>query len=335
MPDERITEPAVARPTLSSNTAVDVALLRDPSDSMAATADLFRSPAFFRLHAGSFSRAWYAVAMDAGSARVISTAWFAEYESGHARSGARGPYGGFAESASGLPISVAARVLTTTESELRSRGISRVSITLPPAAHDRDVHAEWMNVYLRAGYRSTIADLNYHVQVTETDLSARMNSGNRAVVRTASRKGLFARALQASERAEAYAVNAQNRARRGRRMTMSLDALLQMDDALPDTVCWFGVFAGERMIAASVCLRVSPRIVYVFYLGEADGAERQSPVTILVSHIHDWCRDHGVALLDLGIATEAGVPNEGLMAYKRNLGFEVSPKYTLEKELVP
>jgi len=333
MPDLPVTAPMVARSPLTAHSSVDVALLQDPSDAMGAGADLFCSPPFFRLHAASFARAWYAVAMDATNAQVISSGWFAEVEPGHARAGARGPYGALATATPGLPLSVASRVLATTESELRAREISRVTVTLPPAAHNVEAHAHWMNVYVRAGYRIVSTDLNYHVLVNETDLTTRMNSGNRAVVRTGSRRGLFARPLRPAERAEAWSVNAQNRVRRGRRMTMSLDALVAMDDALPDTLRWFGVFDDTRMLAASVCLSIAPGVLYVFYLGEADGAERRSPVTLLVSHIYDWCRDRGVELLDLGVATEAGTPNEGLMAYKRNLGFDVSPRYTLHAEL--
>jgi len=331
MPEHEILTATPRR--LTADTSLDVALLRDPGDRLAPSADLFRSPAFFRLHAPSFSRAWYAVVMDGSTGDSIAGGWFAETAPGEARSGARGPYGSLYSPYAALPISLAERMLAATEEELRSRGITRLRVTLPPAAHEPDVHAEWMNVYLRRGYVAFPPDLNFQVEVTATPLAERMNSGNRAVVRTAERKGLFARLLRPTERADAYAVNVQNRARRGRRMTMTLSALLEMDHAIPGALHWFGVFGGERMIAASVCMRLSPRICYVFYLGEVDGVERQSPVTLLVSHIHEWCRDQGIALLDLGIATEAGVPNEGLMAYKRNLGFEISPKYTLEAEI--
>ncbi len=58
----------------------------------------------------------------------------------------------------------------------------------------------------------------------------------------------------------------------------------------------------------------------------------------LVVEVAVGLREHGIARqIDdaevLGIATEGGLPNEGLMAYKRNLGFDVSPKYTLQKEI--
>lgn len=333
MPESQTSAPPARRPT--ANTEVEVALVRDPSDALNPAADLFRSPAFFRLHAAAFERAWYAVAMDASTGSTLASGWLAEVSPGEVRSGARGSFGAFHAPFAPLPIALAARLVSATEDELRARQVRRLHVTLPPAVHEPEAHAEWMNVYLRLGYTPAPPDLNYHVTVTAAPLDERMNSGNRALVRTAERKGLHARALHPHERADAYAVNVQNRARRGRRMTMSLEALLEMERAIPGSLLWFGVFRGSAMIAAAVCVRLSPQALYVFYLGEADGAEKQSPVTLLVAHVYQWCADHGVTLLDLGIATEGGVPNEGLMAYKRNLGCDISPRYTLAKEIAP
>lgn len=295
--------------------------------------DLFRSPAFFQLHAPSFRRAWYARITDRETGAACGGGWFAESAPGEARSGARGPFGACFVTHDPLPTSLADAVVATTDDALSGLGIERTRVTLPPAAHEPGRHAEWMNAYLRHGYQALTPDLNFHVHVDGVSLPDRMNSGNRAVVRTAERKGMVARLLDPDERSRAYDVNVENRLRRGRPVTMTFDALLAMDAALPGALRWFGVFAAERMIAASICMRLSPDILYVFYLGDVDGVAKLSPVTLLVAHVHEWCRAQSIALLDLGIATEGGVPNEGLMAYKRNLGFEVSPKYTLTKEL--
>ncbi len=295
--------------------------------------DLFRSPAFYRLHASSFRRAWYARITDRAKGTSCGGGWFAESAPGEAHSGARGPFGACFVTHDPLPTSLADAVVAATDDAMRGLGLERTRVTLPPAAHEPGRHAEWMNAYLRHGYQALAPELNFHVRVDGVSLPDRMNSGNRAVVRTAERKGMVARLLEPDERPRAYDVNVENRLRRGRPVTMSLDALVTMDAALPGALLWFGVFAAERMIAASICMRLSPDVLYVFYLGDVDGVAKLSPVTLLVAHVHEWCRAQSIALLDLGIATEGGVPNEGLMAYKRNLGFEVSPKYTLTKEL--
>jgi hypothetical protein len=82
-----------------------------------------------------------------------------------------------------------------------------------------------------------------------------------------------------------------------------------------------------------VSLIVSPSICYVFYLGEIEGVEKLSPVTLLVDHIYRYCQQAGIRLLDIGIATEHGEPNVGLIGYKRNLGCATSLKFTLSTEV--
>jgi predicted N-acyltransferase len=177
-------------------------------------------------------------------------------------------------------------------------------------------------------------ELNYALDVDAQPLDRRMNSGNRQIARSAARRGLEFRALRPDERAEAFAVNAENRAKRGHPLTMTLDAFLAMEHAFPDRVLWFGVFHAGRMIAANVSLLVSPDVLYVFYWGEVRGVEKLSPVTVLADGIYRECQRRGVRLLDIGIATVDGAPNHGLVAYKRNLGCTASLKLTLTKELV-
>lgn len=317
----------------SADTQVEVVLLLDPSDGIARSADLFRSPAFFRLHAASFARAWYALAMDASNGRCLASAWFAETAPGHACSGSCGSFGGFHSPHDPLPIGLASRVIVAAEEELRARDISRITLTLPPLAYEPESQAEWMNVLMRVGYTPAPPDLSFHAVVMDEDLEARMDECTRSVVRTAERKGLFVRELREHEWAYAYEVTAANRVRRGRRMSMTLNALLELDAAIPDTLHWFGVFGGERMIAASVCMRASTTSLHVIALGDVDNTERPHSVPVLVSHLYAWCRDRGIEQLDLGTASESSVPNEEQLAYFRSLGFELSSRFTLEKEL--
>ena len=325
-------QPAHRHPP-SADTQIEVVLLLDPSDGIARSADLFRSPAFFRLHAATFTRAWYAIAMDASNGQCLASAWFAETAPGHAGSGARGSFGGFHSPHDPLPIGLASRIIVATEEELRARDISRITLTLPPVAYEPESQAEWMNVLMRVGFRPAPPDLSFHAVVGEEELDARMDEGSRAVVRSAERKGLFVRELRAHEWAYAYDVTAANRVRRGRRMPMTLDALLEQDAAIPETLHWFGVFCDERVIAASVCMRVSESSLHVVAFGEIDGAECPHSLTILVSQMYNWCRDRGIEQLDLGTASESSVPNEEQLAHYRSLGFELSSRFTLEKEL--
>jgi hypothetical protein len=313
---------------------IDVQLAGEPPvDVHDLPLDLFRRPDFYALHRDAAPRAWYAVARDRETNAPLAAGWLSEVEPGHARSPGRGSYGGLQLVDARTPVSTLDAIASELERTLAREGIERLTIVMPPAAYAPNEHALWTNVLMRGGYQPGSPDLSYAVDVTDGPLDARMNSGNRYIARTAERRGLAFRVLGASERCEAYAVNAENKAKRGYPMTMSLDALIAMDDALPGRVLWFGVMHDGRMIAANVSLVISPGVIYVFYWGEVRGVEKLSPVTVLADGVYRHCQSTGVRLLDLGTATLHGEPNPGLMAYKQNLGGTASLKLTLSKEL--
>jgi hypothetical protein len=318
---------------LRADTEVDVAFLRDPGDRMAPSADLVRSPAFFRLHAPTFARAWYAVVMDGGSGESLAGGWFAETSPGVAHSGVAAAFGGVHSPYAPLPSPLAARIVCACEEELRAREIHTVRVTLPPAAYEPDAHADWMNVYLRLGYVASPPDLSFHAPVGTAPFAEGMAPVPRAVVQTADRRGLRVRTLTPNERADAFTIVVADRTRGASAITWPLERLLALERAGDGLVHWHGVFQGERMIAASITLSLSPECAHVHALGEMPGASRHSPSALLVSQLHAWGARAEVRLLDLGLASARGEPLDERMALLRSLGLRATPQYTLEKAL--
>ncbi|MCC6774666.1 MAG: hypothetical protein IT360_26055, partial [Gemmatimonadaceae bacterium] len=312
----------------------DVALLRDPGDRMAPASDLLRSPAFFRLNAAAHDRAWYAVVMDGSSGESLAAGWFAEVAPGEVLSGARGLFGALHAPCAPLHVAVASRMIRATEEELLARGVHRVHITLPPAAYEPESHAVWMNAYLRLGYTPAAPDLVFQADVGAGDIAEQMSVVSRAVVQTAARRGMSARALRPSERADAHTIISASHARHGRASIESLEGILAMAIALPDTVHWHGVFQRERMVAASISYSLSHAHLSMRGMGDAGDVARHNPIALLVSHVHGWCASEGVRALDLGLASHAGEPHEHPMSLGRQLGFIPSVQYTIRKALV-
>jgi len=318
---------------LSPDTELDVALLRDPGDRLAPGSDLLRSPAFFRLHAQTYARAWYAVVMDGSSGESLAGGWFAEIAPGEVQSGTRESFGALHSPFAPLHTALAARMILATEDELRARGVHRVRITLPPAAYEPESHAVWMNAYLRLGYGPTVPDLVFQADVGTDAMVDHMGDIPRAVVQTAARRGMAARALRPTERADAHTVISASHARHGRARIEPLEGILAMEAALPGTVHWHGVFQHDRMIAASISFSLPAAHLSGQAMGDAGDVDRHNPLALLVSHLHEWGASEGIRALDLGLASHAGEPNEHLMTLGRQLGFTPSLQYTLEKEL--
>ncbi len=107
----------------------------------------------------------------------------------------------------------------------------------------------------------------------------------------------------------------QNRRRKGREYALTLtdwERLFQM----PDTAYCFTVT--PEPIAAAMCVRVAPRVLYVSAWGDVD-VPSLSPVAFLARELYRWCAGNGFGLLDIGIADEPS-----LAAFKMRLGFRPS-----------
>jgi hypothetical protein len=130
-----------------------------------------------------------------------------------------------------------------------------------------------------------------------------------------------------------YDVLAENRAARGYSLSMSLEQLTEMAHLFPGRMQLFAGRLGGKMIVAACCLRLTPSILYVFYWGDRSGHGKMSPVVSLAGEIYAWCQRQGVRLLDAGTSTIGFEANDGLIQFKRGMGFSESLKARLTKVL--
>lgn len=305
--------------------AYEVAVDEPPPD---AGVDLFQTRRYHALHGGC------AFALrERATGVVVAVARFCEEEPRSFWSPGRGSYGGWQLVAGrDAPLAALDAFVAAVEETLRARGAARVGVVLPPLAYDAPQTARWINVLLRAGWSIARHELSYARAVAGPFLAA-VDRGNQKQLKKCARAGLRAGPLAPAERAAAYDVLVENRRKKGNRLSMSFAALEELSAAFPEAVRWSGARADGPLLAAAVALRVNPRVLYVFYWGEAPGAEAASPTTLLADELYAHCLAEGVALLDVGTATLHGVPNEGLIRYKRNLGCTESLKLSLAKEL--
>ena len=132
---------------------------------------------------------------------------------------------------------------------------------------------------------------------------------------------------------ESYSLIVESRNQKAYPITMTMKELERMFILFPEDYLIFGIFDKSEMIATSVCVKINSKILYSFYIGDNVAYRSLSPVTLLISGIHDFCQLHRYDLLDLGISTDKGVLNKGLYAFKKSFGSFDSRKLTFEKKL--
>jgi len=94
----------------------------------------------------------------------------------------------------------------------------------------------------------------------------------------------------------------------------------------------FIVKKDEKTIASAIIYRLNDRIAQVIYWGDVPGYSKCRPMNWLSYQVVTYYKQLGFSWLDIGPATENGVPNYGLCDFKQSIGCETSLKFTLTKK---
>jgi hypothetical protein len=291
---------------------------------------IFNEPRYFQLHRRS-DRDVYAQLVRKGTDRVLASLAFYDVGDGTFAAPRRGTFGGIGLNDTVDALSVE-RFFETTLDHLIAAGARCIRVKCAPLSHQPSETAVFTNVLLRHGFALADHELNYDLTVDGRPLIERMGSGNAKRLRKCLREGLVAQPIPLDDYARVYRVIEDNRLRRGFPMTMSAEQIGDMARAFPDRLHLFAVVAPatasapSALCAAAVTIALTESILYVLYWGDAAGMETYSPIALLASSIYDFCQARGFARLDVGTSTVAGVPNHGLIQFKRNLGFVESLK---------
>jgi hypothetical protein len=288
---------------------------------------LFHSPNFFLMHSkeqGSYFE-WVS------ENRVVATVNFTEIESGVWRSPARGTFSGYAFD-SDLDIESLFDFHQAVCTQLKLKGAKSIELLLSPMAHDYTITSNQFYMLKSDGFEIAQCNLNHSVLVDNELLSEKMSYGNRKRLKKCLREGLLAEKLPTTELSQVYETLDANRKANGHHMSMTLDQLEEMINAFPDRVVLFGIRDNKTYAAAALCLRLSDKILYVFYWGDRPGYSAYSPVVAIADVIYSFCYAEGIKIMDIGTSTLGDEPNHGLIRFKRGLGFKESLKLNMVKK---
>lgn len=293
--------------------------------------DFFNSVAYFRYHAKD-AKALYFQIVENETKDVLCAAHFTEKEPGFFASPLRGTYGGI--DATLQDVTLFDLFLEDIEAALRKNGAKRAQLAEAPFAHDPAKSHLLMNALLRHGWTIAKHELNYHLAVDDVPLMEKMERNNQKRVRKCQREGCAFHHFERKEEIEAvYDVIKKNRESKGYPVTMTLEHMLEMKKLFPSVWQFFGTTMQEKLIAGSVCIRINPDVLYVFYWGDLPEAHALSPVAFHADNLYAHCQKEGIKILDIGTSTDGGVPNLGLMKFKERLGCETSLKLVFSKDL--
>jgi hypothetical protein len=234
-------------------------------------------------------------------------------------SGDRAPFGGpdFARPRE-TPANVAA-TLDAALAEITASGARTVRIRCRPAAYS-DTEALVAFELLQRGFSVELAELAHVVDLSgfaaAADYMAALKSPARRALGHLEELGTAFDEVPGSEAAwrDAYDVLAQNRAAKGRVLSLDADYLLRARDALPGVLRMFALTMQGAPIATAVVYVVAPGYWYVYAWGDARHALARSPMNLLALRLVQRALREDVRLIDLGTSTAPGGAGGGRIA---------------------
>jgi len=290
--------------------------------------NFFNTSVFFKLHATSNSYYFQWLVHE----RPVLTLNLSETEEGCYVSPVRGTYGGI-DGITNVRHSESIAFINEVERFLNERGASKVRVILPPSFHD--LHGVSLQQFLleSQGYHSVFCDINYSAPVDAAAFETRTCRDSKRRLKKLRSGGLSVTRGGSEMLEKVYGLIEVHHSAKNFRLSMTMEQLALMLNVYPDN---FELFCGELdgvCIAAVIGVHLNDNIFYIFKIADLPGYERFSPSIAMVQACYDHAYQCGCKFLDYGISSVAGVPNLGLMNFKRGLGFSETLKVTMEKSL--
>jgi hypothetical protein len=256
--------------------------------------------------------------------------------SGIATAGHRAPFAGPDIVRGSEPVAEIQALVEGACASFRAAGARRLSVRLRPASWS-PAEPSVLYALLQAGFSVAESAISFAIDLDggpEAYLARLRSPARRALSHAAGEPYSFDDVTHdGSAWAVAYGILRDNRVGKGRPMSLPLDYTLRLRDAFPGAVRMDLLRHDGVPVAASLRYRVLPGIDVVQYWGDHGHTLARSPMNPLVQHLVQTSHASGARLLDLGISSEDGWPNEGLIRFKRSIGATAEVRLILEREL--
>ncbi len=236
------------------------------------------------------------------------------------------PFGGFHFRKATMYIHEMEDFLANLKTFVAEHQYQGVKITLPPDIYNQTINSKLVKSFYNQGYRDELLDITNWVDLRNfRDRFTQKNS--REYYKQAVRNELaFTKTEDEKDHHEIYELIRQNREKFGRPIYMTLEDIKKTGDLW--SVDYFRVTNRENdIIAAAIIYRSHPAICYALFWGDNDAGRQLRAMDFLAFQLWSHYKEQGFNFMDLGISTEAGAPNEGLLRFKESHEAVSSIKY--------
>lgn len=207
--------------------------------------------------------------------------------------------------------------LATLKEYIKESGYNGIEITLPPDLYHTSFNAKTVNALIRCGFTIPLPEITSWIDLQQ--FSGEFDQKNsREYYRQAVRNGLtFEKISDVVEMESAYDLICYNRKKFNRPIYMTFREIMDTGTIWP--VDFFKVVSwGGTMVASAILYQSRNDICYAVFWGDNDLGRPLRAFDYLVFHLLKYYQDSGYQYIDLGISTESGYPNDGLLRFKES-----------------
>ncbi len=303
---------------------------------------LFNDPAFHALNGAE------GVLLEhAEDGRAVGALGGVLLDGGRFVSGHRAPFGGFDLAKERETPARIGALVDATLAQLAALGASEVLLRLPPSSHHAS-HETLLFTLLNRGFAVAEADLAFQIDlralVDADAYAATLKPPARRALRHAAREPWSIAEAAADDTNtwdEGFALLHDNRATKGRELSIDRAYVERARLAFPDRIRLLTLQHSDRQVAAALTYRVRPHVELVVAWGDAGHALERSPMNRLAYEVVARALTEHVALLDLGTSTlpnDQGdgrrIPNDGLIQFKQSIGASAQARFVLQRSAV-
>jgi hypothetical protein len=131
---------------------------------------------------------------------------------------------------------------------------------------------------------------------------------------------VFSPAAAAGDWAACYDLLAATKRRRGARFKMSLDYILRLRELFGDRIAMYRLTVADELAAAALVYRVAPQWDCLVAWGDDLDHRDRNVMNVLAYALMCRAIHDRISVVELGISSVDGVPDDGLIRFKRGVG---------------
>lgn len=262
--------------------------------------------------------------------RLVKASFHVHVEKGIARSPYRATFGGIDFSGR-----LSQRHLTEFINQfsliLKKEGAFQIQIINAPQSYWEPGFSMLFQAMIENAYVVEESSVDSCIKIHQSHFSGKLDKANRKRLKRI--EGLKFKQESRSELLKVYELIDKSRRAKQYQLSLSYGQVEKLASEVSESFLIFGVYSDDILVAGAICIRVSSKVLYLFYADHLKEYEADEPSIFLYSSLYDFCLQNNFELLDLGTSVENGQTKFSLLEFKQSIGGEPSLKLTFYKRL--